>query len=807
MRLMLRRLAAFACLFVALGSRLQVGAAPPGVALARGGPLGADRLREMLQASFIWPNGLVDRPGVAVGFRRAFDLGALPATASLSIFADARYVLWVNGVYVERGPGRFQPNGPEYDVIPVERFLVKGHNLISVLVVGNLSGGKVMLHRPGLTAVLEVGGKTVLATDERWRWTEATRYRSVSASWANLVDARVDCRKEDDAWLRPDGDDSRWAPCTRISGKDWGPLSARNIPLLRERDIAYHLPGSCRLPVSLAEGKALTLTTERIVQAYLEVALDARDGTELVIEPFGVHYTARAGKQTHFTLDSAGLSQATIRVISGSATLTGIRLVERLYPFDCVGEFDSSDGFLNRLWRMCSRSCQVLSEDAYVDCADRERVEWMDNDPPAYEVTRVALAGVVPGEAPAYSDPRLYRELLRRTALTLQPEGWVKAHTSSDRYDIHAKMEDRACDWVCGVRKYYEATGDVALVKEVWPAVVSQLEYFLCRRSPRGLVRGRDWAVWDNPLRYVTGETTALNAFVVSSLHDAAALAGAIEDDARAREFRAAELELKTAINATLWDSRTGGYFSGYFDDHDEHLDNVSTRGPFHVPLPVVDHRTPPTLHSNVFALLSGTVPEERRHQVESAVEQAQRSLSGGQVMIYYYVSRILYSRDTPDADLRVLELLRANWGPMVDSPLDCSWESFSGGSKAHTYGMFPAYLLSTYVLGVRRDAPTASGELVIEPHLGDLSRASGTVSTEFGLVRVAWKKVGDKTLFSVSAPEGVHLRFRLPPATSVLGEAECDGRKIAWVSVAGRREARISGGYHEGWFGAKGGE
>ena len=95
-----------------------------------------------------------------------------------------------------------------------------------------------------------------------------------------------------------------------------------------------------------------------------------------------------------------------------------------------------------------------------------------------------------------------WESLVRRTALTLQPDGWVKAHTCSDRYDIHAKMEDRACEWVTGIRRYYEATGDTAIIREIWPAVVAQMDYFLDRRTPRGLVRARDWVVWGNPLGY-----------------------------------------------------------------------------------------------------------------------------------------------------------------------------------------------------------------------------------------------------------------------------------------------------------------
>src|SRR5438309_845293 len=141
-------------------------------------------------------------------------------------------------------------------------------------------------------------------------------------------------------------------------------------------------------------------------------------------------------------------------VKSGRVTIIGFKLIERLYPFDLVGSFKSNDAYLNKLWAMCARSCQVLSEDSYADCADRERVEWMDNDPLAFDVTRTAMAAPGTDGKLVYSDPRLLGEMVRRTALTLQPEGWVKAHTCSDRYDIHAKMEDRACDWLAGARRY-----------------------------------------------------------------------------------------------------------------------------------------------------------------------------------------------------------------------------------------------------------------------------------------------------------------------------------------------------------------
>ena len=157
--------------------------------------------------------------------------------------------------------------------------------------------------------------------------------------------------------------------------------------------------------------------------------------------------------------------------------------MERLYPYERVGSFKSSDPYLNRLWEMCARSCEVLSEDSYVDCADRERVEWMDDTPPGFDITQTAMAGPGADGKPVYSDPRLLAAMIRRTALTLQPDGWVKAHTCSDRYDIHAEMEDRTCDWIEGERLYYQATGDTTILRETWPAIVAQMDYFLQRRT------------------------------------------------------------------------------------------------------------------------------------------------------------------------------------------------------------------------------------------------------------------------------------------------------------------------------------
>ncbi|MGA2230065.1 MAG: alpha-L-rhamnosidase C-terminal domain-containing protein [Tepidisphaeraceae bacterium] len=782
-------------MFAAVFGWISVAAAQNAPPLRIFSTISADATGRTLQNSLIWADPQLSASGVAVAFRKNFDVAQMPRLASLSIFADARYVLWINGEYVDRGPSRFQPNGPQYDVVDVASHLRAGRNAVVVLVVGNLSGGKIMRHLPGLTVLLEADGHEVLRTDTSWKWSDKTRFRTITASWANLSDSLVDARVEDGDWTTVDYSDDAWKAAAKISGESWGPLTRTLIPPLRETPVPFKFNNNAHLPITLKAGDKLDFDSGRIVQAYPVVELDADADSELSIEPYGVTYIARAGRQRHFTIDTQGISHGTISVKSGRATITDFKLMERLYPYERVGSFTSNDDFLNRLWAMCARSCEVLSEDSYVDCADRERVEWMDDTPPGFDITRTAMAGPGSDGKPVYSDPRLLGALIRREALTLQPDGWVKAHTCSDRFDIHAKMEDRTCDWVEGERLYCDATGDTTIMRQTWPAIVAQMNYFLDRRTPRGLVSARDWVVWGNPTGYIIGEATTLNVFVQRALVDAAYLARLVGDQQSATKFGDAANDLAKAINTVLWDESTGTYRAGYFDDSEIAATRATRR---RLTLPLTDHLAPSTFHADVFALDRGIVPPDRRARVAAAMLAQQTNYTDPAIMVYYYSIKQMYALDRPELDEQILDLFRTKWAAMVDSPLQCSWEAFSGGSKAHIYGMYPGYFLSSYVLGVRRDAPVAEKSLVIEPHLGNLTSAQGIVVTEFGPVSVSWKREGTTLNFSFEVPAGVQATLRLPREREKQ-TINLDGRTIQILPTTERSPITVAAGRHPG--------
>ena len=126
----------------------------------------------LLQASFIWTDNAGDTAYVA--FRKNVSLASVPAFAELSIFADSRYMLWINGRYVLRGPCRFNPSRPEVDQLDVALYLQAGNNTFVVLahhygISEAQPNGRIMQHAPGLTAQLVVGEEVVLVTDSTWR--------------------------------------------------------------------------------------------------------------------------------------------------------------------------------------------------------------------------------------------------------------------------------------------------------------------------------------------------------------------------------------------------------------------------------------------------------------------------------------------------------------------------------------------------------------------------------------------------------------------------------------------------------------
>ena len=701
-------------------------------------------------------------PDLHAVFARAFTLDALPASASMRLFAYTRYRLYINGICLGRGPSRFQNQRPEYDTRDVLGALRPGRNLIAVLVHRDAPTGRIMRHEPGFAAVLAWGegaNRRTLATDPSWLSRPDLSFGPRDEAWAS-IEEHVDARKGidlTDARLSLAG----WPASVLVGGPEFFPVWPRTTPLQSETTRAF-AAGHQPFPLILDPARPLTLDLPEIVQGYHDLEFGAAEGSELEVEYLLPEsdtggrstYIARAGIQRYCGGDTFAHSRLALRLRSGSLTLHRAASVEVRYPFQRAGSFESSDPLLTRLWAICARSLELMSEDSYVDCADRERVEWTDDSPPAFDCTRVMMRGPASGEKQFWGDNRLLKGLLRRIAHTQQPDGQIKAHSCSERWDIHAIMEDRSCDWVVLLREYLESSGDLPLVRELWPTLTRLLQWFLDRRSARGLVLAREWEVWDNPLRYQVCEGAGLNAFFFRALNDAAWLAGQIGEQAAAAAYAADADRLAADFNTLLWNPAEGAYDGALFGPGSETREQLNGKM---FPGPVVNGRYRPTAQAALFALYAGIVPAGRLAPLRAWMLAHLDGITGP--MSHYYLFHALYAVGEQAHDTLVLDRMRAGWKLQVDSPWQTTWEELvnTGGSKAHLYGLVPGALLTTHVLGARRIGPISDRSILIEPRCGDLVWAKGTAITEFGPVPMKWSKSEDG---------GLSIECTLPPGT-----------------------------------------
>lgn len=734
-----------------------------------------DKVSEILDKNYIWNVQDSSLKGdLHVVFRKSFNVASINSSALLNLFAYNRFAVFINGKYVLRGPMRFENKGPQYASANISTYLKKGKNVIVVVVHRFDHTGQIMAHEAGFTALIELKDerKTQIKTDDSWKVSPELSYLQHPFAWSSIRE-NIDARKMEANYTSGTFNDQSWAKAVKVNNlKNFYPLRKQELPFLKEHVIPnLTINGKSaakQFPVLVKQGDTISVKLPDYYQAYLSLDLQAEAGAVLRLfdkdGELNNTYTTRNGLQNYSTYDTYGTKNFIIYATKGNLKLNGLNLIERTYPFERVGSFQSSDKLLNQLWDRLTRSLQILSEDAYVDCADRERVEWMDCDPPAFDVTRTAMSGPDLNGRKMYADARLLKEMLRRTALSQQPDGRVKAHTASDRWDIHGYMEDRTCDWVEGARRYYESTGDKAFIKEIWLPITRQLKWFLERRTERGLVKAREWEVSTNPLRYQVCEGTGLNAFIFKALTDAAYLGKEIGQSEEASYFGDAAQKLRVAINKHLWNKEKGTYYSAYMDDEAAAKKIFAAQ---HMNITIKDGYAEPTFEAAIFAIDQEVVPGSRLDSMKPFLKDKWDKPYC--FMTYYYSFKQMYAENQSQTDEKILDMIRQRWKPMLDYDWQTSWEHyFEEGSKVHIYGIFPAYFLSAYVLGVRVDGPVWNKKLIIDPRLGNLNYANGDVVTEFGKASVSWTKTKNGMNFQLTVPNGVTAKLKLSGEKSV---------------------------------------
>ena len=395
---------------------------------------------------------------------------------------------------------------------------------------------------------------------------------------------------------------------------------------------------------------------------------------------------------------------------------------------DYANYFRSSDPLLNRIWYAGAYTVQTntiapttgrvwgppatgwdnsgtvgVGSAVLVDGAKRDRTVWPGD-----------LGVSVPTEYASLGDLTPTRNALT----TLYDHQAASGELPFAGPEVNFYGSDTYHLWtLIGTANYYQYSHDTAWLTGEWADYVRAVDFSLAEVGSDGLMTVQntaDWARGDQG-----GENIEANALLYNALVTGAQLATAEGDSADAAHWSAVAGTLRTAINATLWDDAAG-----------EYRDNPTSDL-----LPQ---------DGNSLAVWYGVAPADRARRVSAALTTdwntygATTPENGGQISTFpgsMELAAHLAAGDTTQA----LDLMRREWGYMLNSPLGTGstfWEGYLangqfgyGGaymSNAHGWATGPTSALTFYVLGIR--PTTIQGGYDIAPQTGDLSSAQGSL-------------------------------------------------------------------------------
>jgi alpha-L-rhamnosidase len=465
-------------------------------------------------------------------------------------------------------------------------------------------------------------------------------------------------------------------------------------------------------------------------------------------------YVTREGVQNYETANHFGGRYLALTIRGRSVPMRIRRVYGNFihYPVVDRGRFHCSDEQLNDVWEISRQTMLACMEDTFVDCPLYEQSLWLG------DARNEALVCAM-----MFGDWRLVRRCCTLGCESVERNNGIAAMRVPTRWGKIIPAWNFLWARMCWENYWYSGDEDL-LVNRYYPAVRTMLDTCLDEYiDPKtGLFSIQawqfiDWTELDNGHKIVTHN----NTFLVDTLHLGARMAEIAQDRESADRFVKAADDLTSRINEHLWSEERGAY-----------IDSIHNDGQLSTSI---------SRQINTLALLHGVVPVERETRVlAAAMDPSDEVVQFGSPFTTLYLLELLGERGESE---RMLDVIREQWGSMMDEQTTTFWESFATGnlggdryptrSYCHAWSAGPAYALSRYILGARLDEP-GGAHVSLTPQLDVLERAEGVIPLPAGAVKLSWRRESDNAaIVSFSVQGDVHATLFAPDGWSIVGELE----------------------------------
>ena len=374
------------------------------------------------------------------------------------------------------------------------------------------------------------------------------------------------------------------------------------------------------------------------------------------------------------------------------------------------GAFECDDELINRIWKVSAYTLDLTTREFFVDGIKRDRWVWSGDAIQSYQMNYYL---------------RFDSDCVKRTIRQLRGKDPVTSHVNT--------IMDYTFYWFKSIDDYYLYSGDKIFIREIYPKMLTLMEFCLSRTNKDGMAEGQpdDWIFvdWVDFPMHKRGILCFEQILFCKALESLALCAEICEDDTSAKKYGAMASKLLNKTKTLFWSERHHAFI---------HSIENGLRNEMITKFP------------NMFAVIYGYANHMETSNIMNHVMLNDKIEKITTPYMRYYELETLCMIGLQE---KVLDEIRGYWGGMLEEGATTFWEKFIpeengtqhlamygrpyGKSLCHAWGASPLYLIGRYFLGV---CPTKPGykEFEIHPELGGLQWMKGVVPTPNGEIQVS---------------------------------------------------------------------
>jgi hypothetical protein len=417
---------------------------------------------------------------------------------------------------------------------------------------------------------------------------------------------------------------------------------------------------------------------------------------------------------------------------TGAVKIKKVGVVQTTTQHTVEGNFKCADEILNWTWRAGQLTLEAGLADGWVDSPWRERGMYIGD-------VLVEAAGT----SKLISDRSVEAWAIRIYAHSQMPNGQIRDVAPSDR---DFALFDYTLIWILLARNYWAATGDVELIREVWPVIGRIFASSIWKPDANDLWAvegpGQIFVSWGKHNDERLGVNGVLNAFRIRALDCASELAGAIGLAAEKESYTKQSQAVRAAFRGAFWDEKTRRFAANI-------TDGKLSEGP--------------AVHANTLAIAYGIGDAKQEAGAVAYLEnELKRNIESREGHLDLYFLSYLWTALYRVGKAGLAEnLIREHYGFMRDRGAWTLWETLGRGSEGqgstcHGWSASPVIVFSERVLGVRELVPGDPTQILVAPESDTLDWAEGTVPHVLGPIHVSWKIEGSNFNLKLTVPKGI---------------------------------------------------